>query len=145
MGWQWLICVELGTSVAHAARAPRLACLHLPNDVHSTTLLAVGPSAAHPPCLPQVGRHLSLAQIVPLRAVCKDWRDTLTLATPSGELDLEPGSPTGTGQQQAGADTAASAKRASFYKLCPGLDALTYHVSPRVCASKVRPIVLQPW
>lgn len=78
--------------------------------------------------LPQVGKHLGLVNALPLRTVCREWRDTLTLTAVEAEIDLEP---------DAAEDAAALARRQLFLKRCPRLRKLTCHVSPGVSLAKV--------
>lgn len=77
----------------------------------------------------QVGKHLGNVQnALPMRLVCHEWRDTITLGAREAEMDLAPDSPD---------ETSTAAKRSHFFKSCPLLKSLTYHVSPKVSLAKV--------
>eukprot|EP00877_Chromochloris_zofingiensis_P008112 jgi/Chrzof1/3554/Cz13g00060.t1 len=62
-----------------------------------------------------------------MRLVCHEWRDTITLGAREAEMDLAPDSPD---------ETSTAAKRSHFFKSCPLLKSLTYHVSPKVSLAK---------
>jgi len=78
----------------------------------------------------EVGKHLGDVQnALPLRMVCTQWRDLITLGAREADLDLEP-------------DTrlqlleGASVKRKHIFSRCPIIEKLTYHVSPGVTLDK---------
>ncbi len=80
----------------------------------------------------QVGKHLGDVQAaLPLRSVCKDWADTVTMNSESARLDLHP---------EGGDDTntAIIKSKLNVFKLCPNIKHLTYYVSPRVTSQQVR-------
>jgi hypothetical protein len=84
-----------------------------------------------------VGKHLREVQAaLPLRSVCKDWSETVTMTSDTARFDLHP---EGDG---ATAEEACTAKRpvaaSSVLKLCPNIRHLTYYVSPRVSSEQVR-------
>eukprot|EP00882_Tetradesmus_deserticola_P001710 GHRQ01001839.1.p1 GENE.GHRQ01001839.1~~GHRQ01001839.1.p1 ORF type:complete len:641 (+),score=278.24 GHRQ01001839.1:440-2362(+) len=77
----------------------------------------------------EVGKHLGDVQnALPLRSVCKEWRDTATLSAAEADVDLSPD------LFEVGA--CGKAKKQLFYKRCPRLRKLTYHVSPAVPLAK---------
>uniref|UniRef100_A0A383VU83 F-box domain-containing protein n=1 Tax=Tetradesmus obliquus TaxID=3088 RepID=A0A383VU83_TETOB len=77
----------------------------------------------------EVGKHLGDVQnALPLRSVCKEWRDTATLSSTEADIDLSPGI------FEDGAS--GNAKKQLFYRRCPRLRKLTYHVSPAVSLAK---------
>ncbi len=78
----------------------------------------------------QVGKHLGDVQAaLPLRSVCKDWSETVTMTSDAARFDLHP---------EADAATEAVIKRPRVLKLCPNIRHLTYFVSPRVTQEQVR-------
>jgi hypothetical protein len=78
----------------------------------------------------QVGKHLGDVQnALPLRSVCKEWRETATLSATEADIDLSPD------LFEDGAS--GKAKKQLFYRRCPRLRKLTYHVSPAVSLAKV--------
>jgi hypothetical protein len=78
----------------------------------------------------QVGKHLGDVQnALPLRSVCKEWRETATLSATEAHIDLSPD------LFENGA--CGKAKKQLFYRRCPRLQKLTYHVSPAVSLVKV--------
>lgn len=87
-------------------------------------------------CCPQVGKHLGdVSNALPLRCVCKEWREVATLGAVEATLDLEPRLNT-----PAGTNTSISSdeKEQRFFKACPQLRKLTYHMSPWVSLAQVR-------
>lgn len=77
----------------------------------------------------QVGKHLGNVQnALPLRSVCRDWSELVTLTSLEADLDLEP---------DVAEHAASRARKDLFYKRCPRIRKLTYHVSPRVSLAKV--------
>jgi hypothetical protein len=71
--------------------------------------------------------------------VCKDWREIATLGSVEATLDLEPSIPPAPSSSSKGATAPSSARQEQlFFKRCPQLRKLTYHVSPRVSLPQVR-------
>jgi hypothetical protein len=96
----------------------------------SASLLLLAPVPCLPAfgCLLQVGKHLNdAASLLPLRCVCREWREVATLGAVQATLDLEPRGP----------DNSISAKERFFVKCCPQLRKVTYHVSPWVSLAQV--------
>lgn len=100
----------------------------------------------------QVGKHLGdIQNALPMRLVCQEWRDTITLGVPEADLDLEPGvgsscdSDSAMGDGTAEDAAAAQARRDAFFKRCPSITTLTYHVSPHVSLAKVRQMLCFCW
>ena len=83
----------------------------------------------------QVGKHLGdVSHALPLRCVCKEWREVATLGSVEAVLDLEPR------LKQSATDI--SAKEQLFFKHCRQLRKLTYHVSPWVSLAQVGGAIL---
>lgn len=79
---------------------------------------------------PQVGKHLEdVSQVLPLRCVCREWREVATLGAVEATLDLEP--------RLKDPSDSSTAKEQLFFKACPQLRKLTYHVSPWVPLAQV--------
>lgn len=77
----------------------------------------------------EVGKHLGDVQnALPLRSVCKEWREIVTLGAAEASLDLKP--------CDGHTSTEAQAKDELFFKRCPQLRKLTYHVSPMISLSQ---------
>jgi len=126
-----------------ASLPPALACL----IVHLTMYGPRTPS--HRPTT-QIGKNLGdLQAALPLRAVCREWAETVTLGAEAAELDLAPDSPSSSATEEfdpssspAAATASLSAddadRRSRFYRRCPFVRQLTYHVSPGVTLAKVR-------
>ncbi|GBF98171.1 hypothetical protein Rsub_10583 [Raphidocelis subcapitata] len=90
----------------------------------------------------EVGKHVGdLTAALPLRAVCREWAETVTLGAEAAELDLAPDAPAAT--LPAGADAGAddAARRALFFRRCPFVTDLTYHVSPGVTLAKFETVL----
>jgi hypothetical protein len=88
------------------------------------------------PSFRQVGKHVGdLQSALPLRAVCKDWAETVALGADAAELDLAPDS--AYEAQLTGLDGDDDARRARFFRRCPFVRTLTYHVSPGTTFTKV--------
>jgi hypothetical protein len=80
----------------------------------------------------QVGKHLGDVQnALPLRMVCTEWKDLVTLGAREADLDLEP-------DTRLEVLEGASAKRKHIFGRCPIIEKLTYHVAPGVSFDKVR-------
>jgi hypothetical protein len=80
---------------------------------------------------PQVGKHLGDVQrALPLRLVSKEFRDVVLLKAQDAEQDMEP---SGSREFNEG----VRARKQRFFKACPSLTKLTYHVAPGVTAAKV--------
>lgn len=78
----------------------------------------------------QVGKHLGdVSNLLPLRCVCKEWREVSTLGAVEATLDLEP--------RLKEPSNSSSKKEQLFFKACPRLQKLTYHVSPWVSLAQV--------
>ncbi|KIZ03499.1 hypothetical protein MNEG_4461 [Monoraphidium neglectum] len=83
----------------------------------------------------EVGQHVGdLQSALPLRAVCKDWAETVALGADAAELDLAPDS--AYEAQLTGLDGDDDARRARFFRRCPFVRTLTYHVSPGTTFTK---------
>jgi hypothetical protein len=63
--------------------------------------------------------------------VCREWREVATLGTVEATLDLEP--------RLKDPSDSSTAKEQLFFKACPQLRKLTYHVSPWVPLAQVSP------
>ena len=70
--------------------------------------------------------------------MCREWADTVTLGAEAAELDLAPDAPAATLPPGADAGADDAARRALFFRRCPFVADLTYHVSPGVTLAKVR-------
>lgn len=87
----------------------------------------------------QVGKHLGdVSHALPLRCVCKEWREVATLGAVEATLDLEPRLNSNSSSSSNSSSAAASHKEQLFFKHCPQLRKLTYHVSPWVSLAQVR-------
>jgi hypothetical protein len=77
-----------------------------------------------------VGKHLGdVSNLLPLRCVCKEWCEVATLGSVEATLDLEP--------RLKEPSNSSSKKEQLFFKACPRLQKLTYHVSPWVSLAQV--------
>jgi hypothetical protein len=130
-------CQTLSESSAHAYRAtrPRL-LLPLGRAVVGGPTSRAAQRAVpnlHPPLITprlQVGKHVGdLQAALPLRGVCREWAEAVTLGAEEAELDIIP---------DAGAADADAARRDLFFRRCPFVRSLTYHVAPGVTLAKVR-------
>lgn len=90
----------------------------------------------------QVGKHVGdLQAALPLRAVCRQWAETVALAAEEAELDL---APDGAHASARLIDECDAERRARFFRRCPFVRSLTYHVSPNATLAKVWGACVQP-
>lgn len=103
----------------------------------------------------EIGKNLGdLQAALPLRAVCREWAETVTLGAEAAELDLAPDSPSSSATEEfdpssspAAATASLSAddadRRSRFYRRCPFVRQLTYHVSPGVTLAKFQTVLAE--
>ena len=130
----------------------------------------------HAPHHFQIGKHIGdLQAALPLRAVCREWAETVALGADEAELDLAPPDALERHEQEEAQDMAAAnnsdgdgdaaaaaaaeaatlpagcdaggrgdaARRAAFYRRCPFVSRLTYHVSPQVPLAKFAAVLAE--
>lgn len=86
----------------------------------------------------QVAKHLGDVQhALPLRIVCKEWRDTATLSSVEADVDLPPG------DNPVPSNAVEATKEELFFRRCPRLRKLTYHVSPAILLAHVGTSILE--